>query len=415
MATWAPGIKQSDVEAKADNVRADANWKAYELSRPIFENMITTYQKRKDRVGDLDLIYSLSTILDPDSVVRSSDQVLVEKAQGLPGEVQGWISYINGGGTRFDDETRRRILELAHGRTRAYKTGAQSLVASERDWAKRYGVNPEDVARELIDPTDVAKLYADEDAAKGVAAATAATEVGVKTGKPPSNAPKGTTFKDPATGIVHRKVLDGPNNTDGAWEAVQAAPAPAPSPTPEPAPAPAPAPFPGPTPAPAPAPGPAPVMPGVTGADMAPLPPGGVPGAPEPAPGPRNRSIVAPPPAPVDAASVPTPRPRPEPQGSSPAPAPSPITPRAGTVTPPPRAASAAPPAPNLVGPQAGGAPPAPGRFEELRQNAFEKARTIIVEKAIAIAKTRGMEAANQYAAQQMQLLQQRFQGDEVY
>lgn len=127
----------------ADDFNQIKQVKDYREVVPIFQSMQDA-ATRNNRVADLNLVYGLAKIMDPTSVVREGEQIMVRNAQGLPDWVKGMISAANGG-SQFPPEQRARILQEAESRVGAYKQQHDSIAQQFEERAQRYGLNPRDV------------------------------------------------------------------------------------------------------------------------------------------------------------------------------------------------------------------------------------------------------------------------------
>ncbi|CAB4165340.1 hypothetical protein UFOVP833_50 [uncultured Caudovirales phage] len=122
--------------------------KDYREVVPIFQSMQET-AGRNDRVSDLNLVYGLAKLMDPTSVVREGEQIMVRNAQGLPDWLRGMINGANGGST-FVPEQRARIMREAESRVNAYKGQYDGIAQQFKDRAERHGLDWRDV---LTTPT----------------------------------------------------------------------------------------------------------------------------------------------------------------------------------------------------------------------------------------------------------------------
>ena len=110
---------------------------------PIFQSMKEA-AGRNNRVADLNLVYGLAKIMDPTSVVREGEQIMVRNAQSLPDWLRGYISAVNGG-SGFPPEQRARIMKEAESRVAAYQAQYDAVAQQFTERAQRYGLDPRDV------------------------------------------------------------------------------------------------------------------------------------------------------------------------------------------------------------------------------------------------------------------------------
>lgn len=117
--------------------------KRYGVVEPVFRSMQETATKN-DKLSDANLVYGISTIFDPGSVVRDGERLMIIRAQSLPDQVKGWINSINGG-SGISPETRQAIMREAGSRVGALKAQQDSIAAQFSERAQRYGLDPRDV------------------------------------------------------------------------------------------------------------------------------------------------------------------------------------------------------------------------------------------------------------------------------
>lgn len=118
--------------------------KNYAKALPAFRSMIKS-QNLNHAAGDIDFVYGVAKIFDPDSVVREGEMVIVKKTQSLPEEVKGWLLRVVQGGERLTPEAKARILEVADNRMSELKTSADTRIAPFLGTIKQFNMRPEDV------------------------------------------------------------------------------------------------------------------------------------------------------------------------------------------------------------------------------------------------------------------------------
>lgn len=129
----------------ADDYRAEPAVKSYRTVQPVYASMQEAAAKNT-AASDLNLVYGISKIFDPDSVVREGEQVMVVNAGGLPSKVQSWIGMVNGG-QKLSDTLRKEIMAEADSRVGALKSAHAQVSDSYTRQAKDNGLNPDDVVR----------------------------------------------------------------------------------------------------------------------------------------------------------------------------------------------------------------------------------------------------------------------------
>lgn len=125
---------------------------------PIFNSMQAA-AKMNSRAADLDLIYGLGKILDPGSVVREGEMVLVQKTGGIFDQMQGWVSALQGGAA-LPPDVRAGILATANSRVAELRRSADAAIEPYKGIIQRRGWSEADVMPGLpqIQPLDPATI-----------------------------------------------------------------------------------------------------------------------------------------------------------------------------------------------------------------------------------------------------------------
>lgn len=132
----------SDVSGFRKEIQALPSYKNVAQAKPIFDAMVQTFPN-KTRASDLNLVYGLGKIMDPGSVVREGEMVMVKDTASLPDWLIGEINRVNGGAA-LQEDTRRAILAEAKTRMDAYM-GQWSIDAKQySEIATRYNIPVED-------------------------------------------------------------------------------------------------------------------------------------------------------------------------------------------------------------------------------------------------------------------------------
>ena len=119
------------------------SYKKYATAAPIYEAMKDA-AGRDSRASDLNLVYGLASIMDPTSVVREGEQIMVQNTASLPSWLQGQINALNGGAS-LDPQTRERIMQEAYGRTSEYEKAFAAEAQFYENIGNRYGINNADI------------------------------------------------------------------------------------------------------------------------------------------------------------------------------------------------------------------------------------------------------------------------------
>ncbi len=124
-------------------VQALPSYKNFAQALPIYRSMIET-AGRDSKASDLNLVYGLGKIMDPTSVVREGEMVMVNKTSSLPDWLRGAINQLNGGAT-LSPATRNALLQEAQGRIQGYKTAFDQDASQYQGIAQRYNINQDDI------------------------------------------------------------------------------------------------------------------------------------------------------------------------------------------------------------------------------------------------------------------------------
>jgi hypothetical protein len=150
------GYSPSDVHDVRKEFESLPNYKAYQQAAPVYQSMVDT-AKTDSKASDLNLVYGLGKIMDPNSVVREGEMVMVNNTSSLPDWVQGAINSVNGG-SRLEPATRTAILNEAKSRMGAYRSVLDNDVKQYTGIAQRRGMNPEDIIPVLNPIADIPTL-----------------------------------------------------------------------------------------------------------------------------------------------------------------------------------------------------------------------------------------------------------------
>lgn len=115
----------------------------YREVTPIMESMKEATQ-RPSRAADLNMVYALAKIMDPGSVVREGEMIMVNNTQGIGDRLAGMINSLNGG-AQLTPETRQRIIEEAQSRYRGLEQSYKALEDHYGGMSDRFGLRREDV------------------------------------------------------------------------------------------------------------------------------------------------------------------------------------------------------------------------------------------------------------------------------
>lgn len=137
-------------------IQALPSYKNFSQAAPIYKTMVDA-SSRDSKAADLNLVYGLGKIFDPNSVVREGEMVMVKDTASLPDWLVGAINSLNGG-ARLQGETRAAILREAQSRMGAYKDMLGNDLKLYRRLAETYKLDPELLLPPLPDVGELPEL-----------------------------------------------------------------------------------------------------------------------------------------------------------------------------------------------------------------------------------------------------------------
>jgi hypothetical protein len=144
----------------------------YRQSVPVLTSMAAAVNDTT-AMADLDFVYGMAQIFDPESVVRESEMGMVIDSQSMPAAIKGRLEKILNGQASLGPKARRDLVEASRRRVQQYRTQAEGEVDQYGGIADRNHINRQDIMRPLEDmPEDLPPLASPDD-------------------------PTGTTYEDP--------------------------------------------------------------------------------------------------------------------------------------------------------------------------------------------------------------------------
>lgn len=185
--TGARPVKPGEITEFRKEVYALPEVKRYSTAIPIFRSMVES-AKNPSSAADLDFVYGIAKIFDPESVVREGEMKLVGHAQSIPEAIKGQMEAAVMGRARLTPEARARILETARTRMGELEGSVNTTIDPYKGRADRAKIRHDDVFPQFQPLPDVPKLAAEPPPAELPK---------VKSVSDALKLPKGTRFLDP--------------------------------------------------------------------------------------------------------------------------------------------------------------------------------------------------------------------------
>jgi hypothetical protein len=124
--------------------------KNYKEVLPIVQSV----QRAPDTpAGDIDLIYGVGKVMDPNSVVREGELNLVIKAGSPAQRLMGYVNYVKGGG-RLTQDQRKDLMVVMESRTAGLKSNYDAARATYETAADKQGLPKDQIFIESPKPVD---------------------------------------------------------------------------------------------------------------------------------------------------------------------------------------------------------------------------------------------------------------------
>jgi hypothetical protein len=108
-------------------------------------NAIVDASTRNNKQADINLVYGLAKLYDPDSVVREGEYDTIARSQTIPEWLKGQAASLTGMGGKLTPATRTQILQEARGRLSSYETEYNAARQTYEGIATQRGANPQNV------------------------------------------------------------------------------------------------------------------------------------------------------------------------------------------------------------------------------------------------------------------------------
>jgi len=160
--------REDDKANKAVNLKLRDSWaknktrETFEKIRVSAENIINSAQ-RQGGIFDTAAIISFMKLLDPGSVVKESEQDIVEQASG---KIESWKNLDKKltTGARLTSKLKKEIRQVAGDISSVYAAGLTRKVKELRETARLQGLDPDSVVREDFVEREMAVIKAAIDA-----------------------------------------------------------------------------------------------------------------------------------------------------------------------------------------------------------------------------------------------------------
>jgi hypothetical protein len=121
--------------------------KNYKQAYPAFA-AIKDAAARSTPQSDINLVYGIAKLYDPNSVVREGEYATVANSPAIPERIKGYAQYLSGGG-KLSPETKKQILAEATSRLGTYEAEAKKARGSYDGIAKKRGMDPSSVFSDM--------------------------------------------------------------------------------------------------------------------------------------------------------------------------------------------------------------------------------------------------------------------------
>lgn len=143
-----PGNKNAQARIAAEeSLRKEftslAPVKSYSQAFPAYKNILDA-SKRDNTQADINIVYGLAKLYDPDSVVREGEYATIANSQAIPEKIKGFANYLMGGG-RLTAETRKQLIAEATSRHNILRQGYEQSSKQYRDLASKSGLSQDSV------------------------------------------------------------------------------------------------------------------------------------------------------------------------------------------------------------------------------------------------------------------------------
>ena len=140
--------KAADIAKIETDLRKELNdlpqVKKFANATPAYKAIVDA-AGRDNKQADINLVYGLAKLYDPDSVVREGEYDTIAKSQTIPEWLKGQAASLMGSGGKLTAQTRALILKEAESRLNSYRTEYDSAANLYAGIARQRGVNPQNI------------------------------------------------------------------------------------------------------------------------------------------------------------------------------------------------------------------------------------------------------------------------------
>lgn len=204
-------VTPGDDNALREKFASSKNVQRYEGSVNLW-NGLAENMKVATPQADVNIIYALAKIMDPESVVREGEQVIFRKTGGALDELKGWYDRVTSTGAALTPDVRARLANMGEKQMVQYYSALQREAKLYRKVAEKNGIDPD-----LVIP-DYGEGPAKID--RKMISTEAGEKLGPRTPQPAGGAaPTTSPVKGPATAPGSRTIRINPQT--GAIEEVR--------------------------------------------------------------------------------------------------------------------------------------------------------------------------------------------------
>jgi hypothetical protein len=139
----AGAVDFGDVAGIRKEIQDLPSYKSFSQAAPVYQSMVEAAQN-DSKPADVNMVYALAKLFDPNSVVREGEMIMVQNAQSIPDRLMALIAETNKGG-RLNPQLRAEMLQEAQSRINAYKGAFDENLKQFQGIAQRHQFNEADI------------------------------------------------------------------------------------------------------------------------------------------------------------------------------------------------------------------------------------------------------------------------------